>query len=319
MRGRTVILFVIALLLAGGTAVMVRSWMAQRPAAAVKAPPPAVQKSILVARAAIARGQLLKPGDLVWRPWPEAAIASEFIVSGTQPEKSFAGWVAREPFVAGEPIVKAKIVAPGDHGFLAAALRPGMRAVSVAVDQTSDVSGFILPGDQVDLLINLALPADNAAGGSGYAHKATQTVLRDVRVIAIDQRLDSKDGQAVVARTVTLEVTPKQSEIVALAADMGKLSLSLRGLIATAHSDPGRISLAASGADAAVDPTADGTAMAPADSPADGNSPSFTIDSEVSPLLPKAFAVKHNFSDGKVTILRGNGNNATSVSPPPGS
>ena len=130
--------------------------------------------------------------------------------------------------MAGEPIVKAKIVAPGDHGFLAAVLRPGMRAVSVAVDQTSDVSGFILPGDRIDLLTNLSLA--EGANSNGYQRKAGADRVRDMRVVAIDQRLDSKDGQAVVARTVTLEVTPKQSEMVALAADMGKLSLSLRSL-----------------------------------------------------------------------------------------
>ena len=232
MRGRTVILFLIALLLAGGTAALVRSWLAQRPTIAAAPPPPprATEKSILVAGVAITRGQILKPGDLVWRPWPDAAIAGDFIVSGAQPQKSFAGWVAREPFVAGEPIVRAKVVAPGERGFLAAVLKPGMRAVSVAVDQTSDVSGFIFPGDRVDVLINLSLA--ESANGNGYQRKAAETVLRDARVVAIDQRLDSKDGQAVVARTVTLEVTPKQSEMVALAADMGKLSLSLRSLVA---------------------------------------------------------------------------------------
>ena len=145
MRGRTVFLFLIALLLAGGTAFLVRSSLTQRStvaAAPAPVPAPAPQKSILVASVAISRGQILKPGDLAWRPWPDAAIARDFIVASAAPEKTFAGWVAREPFVAGEPIVKAKIVAPGDHGFLAAVLTPGMRAVSVAVDQTSDVSGF---------------------------------------------------------------------------------------------------------------------------------------------------------------------------------
>jgi len=87
MRLRTLVLFSIALLLAGGTAVLVRSWLAQRtPVAAAPAPPP-VQKSILVARAAITRGQILKPTDLAARPWPDAAISADYIVAGTPPEK----------------------------------------------------------------------------------------------------------------------------------------------------------------------------------------------------------------------------------------
>ncbi len=312
MRGRTIILFVIALLLAGGTAALVRSWLAQRPTVAAAPPPPppqAPQKSILVAGVAISRGQILKPGDLVWRPWPDTAVAGDFVVSGAQPEKSFAGWVAREPFVAGEPIVKGKIIAPGDRGFLAAVLKPGMRAVSVAVDQTSDVSGFVFPGDRVDILINLSLPAEGA-NSNGYQHKAAETVLHDIRVIAIDQRLDSKDGQAVVARTVTFEVTSKQSEMVALAVDMGKLSLSLRSLVGAPHPEPGVIALAGPPTDVGFQPPADSI---------DGLGPdSFTLDSEVSRLVPKPFTIKHNSDDGKVTILRGNGNSATSTGSQPG-
>ena len=353
MRGRTIILFAVALLLAGGTALLVRSWLAQRPAVAAKPParPAAPQQSILVARKALGRGQILKPGDLVWRLWPDTALAADFIVSAAKPQKSFTGWVVREPFVAGEPIVKAKIVAPGSRGFLAAVLRPGMRAISVAVNPTSDVAGFVFPGDRVDLLIDLSVPAETG-DRSGYAHKAAETVLHDIRVIAIDQQLDSKEGKAIVARTATLEVTPKQSEIVALADDMGKLSLSLRSLAAAPPDGPAAVSLAAAGtgetaagaaqADAAEEIDGAGRAGAPdgADgakprvegagsaaaaetdgvAPAiDGAGPSYTLDSEISPLLPRPFASRQNSSDGLVTILRGNGKNGTSVSSQPAS
>jgi pilus assembly protein CpaB len=296
MRGRTVILFLIAALLAGGTAVLVRSSLNRQPVVATTpAPltPPAPQKTVLVAAVAIARGQILRSGDLTWRPWPESALAPDYIVSGAEPQKSFAGWVAREPFTAGEPIVKAKIVAPGDHGFLAAVLDPGMRAVSIAVDPTSDVSGFILPGDRVDVLVNLT-----STEGSGQ-RRAAETVVRGVRVIAVDQRPDSKDGQPVVARTVTLEVTSKQSEIVALAGDMGKLSLSLRSL---AETSSGKMAaLVATGASAGT------SSAAPADSIDGGDPRGFTLDSEVSGLAPKPFIFNHNYYDGQVTILRGLG------------
>src|SRR5215469_12347883 len=123
MRLRTLVLFAVALVLAGGTAVLVRSWLAQRPTvAAVAPPPPPVQKSIMVARAAITRGQILKPADLKARPWPDAAMTPDYIVAGTGPEKSLIGAVAREPIAAGEPIIKTKVVVPGDRGFLAAVL-----------------------------------------------------------------------------------------------------------------------------------------------------------------------------------------------------
>jgi pilus assembly protein CpaB len=325
MRGRTVFLFLIALLLAGGTAMLMRSWLAQRnaPVAAAPAPAPAPQKSILVARVAIARGHLLKPTDIAARPWPESALAGDYLLAGGGREKSLLGSVAREPFVAGEPLIKAKIVSPGDRGFLAAVLRPGMRAVSVAVDQTSDVSGFIMPGDRVDLLITLPLPHAASAAGSGYQHKAAQTVLRNLRVIGIDQQLDSKDGKAVRARTVTFEVTPKESEIVALAADMpGKLSLSLRSLAGGTPPEPDIVALAGSSAEDAAGSSAgssDGNALPPRADSVDGHGPDgFTLDNEISPLLGNPFKINHNLDDGKVCILRGNGNSSNGCESQPG-
>jgi pilus assembly protein CpaB len=309
MRGRTVVLFAMALLFAGGTAVLMRSWLSHRPTVVIAPPPPAPIKSVLVARVAIERGQILKSGDFAWRAWPDSAITSEFIVSGGSGQQAFVGWVARERFVADEPILKSKMLAPGDRGFLAAVLNPGMRAVSIAVDQIGDVSGFIFPGDRVDLLVDLSLPTEGAAG-AGYQYKAAETVLRDIRVLAVDQRLDSKDGQAVLARTVTLEVTPKESEVAMLAAEMGKLALSLCSLSAKPRPEPGRLALA--GASALV-------ANEPADSITGRGPDSFTLDSQISPLVPQPTAIKHNPNDGKVTILRGNGNSGTSAGSQSGS
>ena len=297
MRLRTLVLFAITLLLAGGTAVLVHSWLVRRPVAAAAAPPPPVQKSILIARVSIPRGQILKPADLQAKPWPDAAMTPDYIVAGTGPEKSLIGAVAREPIAAGEPIIKTKVVVPGDRGFLAAVLQPGMRAISVPVDATSGISGFVFPGDQVDILITMPVPQDGP-NNSGYQHKAAETVLHDVRVIGIDQRLDSKDGQAVLARTVTFEVTPKQSEIIAVAAELGKLSLSLRSLVPLKREK----TVLASVADSHDEPVPD----------------NFTLDSEVSPLLPKPSILTGNANDGTVTILRGNGN-TTSTTPQPAS
>src|SRR6195256_1936297 len=220
MRLRTVLLLFVAVVLAGGTAVLARAWLAaQRAAEIAEASPlalPTPAKSVLVARAGIQRGQLLKPDDLIWQIWPEGVLEKNYVLLGTRTPDSFAGSVARNPVSAGEPITDAKIVAPGNRGFLAAVLRPGMRAISVPVTITSGISGFIFPGDQVDLMITHQIPTGPAGGNSGgYEHKAAETVLHDVRVIAIDQRLESKSGEAVVADTATLEVTPKQTEVIA--------------------------------------------------------------------------------------------------------
>jgi pilus assembly protein CpaB len=276
MRGRTLILFVVALTLAGGTAMLVRSLLSQRTVEAEATPlarPAAPQRSVLVARADISRGQILRPQDFSWQVWPDGGIDKSYIVSGTRTPESFAGWVARDPLAAGEPISEAKIVSPGSRGFLAAVLRPGMRAVSVPVTATSGISGFVFPGDQVDILITHQL---TGAGGKESQHKAAETVLHDVRVIGIDQKLESKNGEALVAHTATLEVTPKQSEMIAVAAEIGKLSLSLRSL-ATASNE-----------------------KTPPDEVAGDEPGTFTMDSEVSQLLAKP----GGGAEG-VTVLRG--------------
>jgi pilus assembly protein CpaB len=284
MRARTLSLFAIALLLAAGTALFARSWLAERiarmqtAAPAAPAPPP---RAVLVARTAITRGQILKPSDLTWQSWPPGPIDPAYILSGTRSAASFAGYVAREPFAPGQPISLAQVVAPGDRGFLAAVLRPGMRAVSVPVTPTSGISGFIFPGDRVDILVTQIVPPPPGSTDQS-AHKEAETILRNIRVLAIDQRLAGKSGEAALAHTATLEVTPKQSEIIAVASDMGRLSLSLRGL---AHR---------------------GETKRP-DSSAVTQKPTYTVDSEVNPLLPKLFTGKENQETETVTILRGNG------------
>jgi len=305
MRFRTLLLLLVAVGLAGGTAILARAWLAaQRAAEIAEASPlalPAPSKSVLIARADVRRGQILKPEDLSWQIWPEGVLDKNYVVLGTRTPESFAGWVARNPVAAGEPITEAKIIAPGNRGFLAAVLRPGMRAMSVPVTITSGISGFIFPGDQVDLMITHGIPTGTGSGG--YEHKAAETVLRDVRVIAIDQRLESKAGEAVVAHTATLEVTPKQTEIIALAGEIGKLSLNLRSLVPAAGDTM-----------ASADPA---DPKAGADSSGSNSQATYTVDSEISPLLPKSLRGTDNSDSGLVTILRGGGKGSESVASQP--
>jgi pilus assembly protein CpaB len=303
MRARTVILLLVALILAGGTTMMARVWLASQRAVTTEVTPvavPAPSKSVLIARKSIDRGQILRPADLAWEPWPDAGINKSYILLGTRTPETYSGWVVRSPIAAGEPLSETKIIAPGNRGFLAAVLRPGMRAVSVPVTVTSGISGFVFPGDQVDLIVTYSVQdrpkPGQTASGPLIEHKVSETVLHDIRVIAIDQKLDSKPGEAVVAKTATLEVTPKQSEIVALAGEMGKLSLSLRSLVP----DPNELKHEVS------------------DSPSEASntplSETYTVDSEVSPLLPSPGSQTEP-SDTKVgvTILRGNQSAAASA------
>ena len=273
------------------------------------APKPA--RSVLIARAALKRGQILRPEELIWQVWPDGALDKNYIVlGGPRGPDSFAGWVVRNPVAAGEPITEEKIIAPGDRGFLAAVLTPGMRAISVPVTVTSGISGFIFPGDRVDLVLSYPVPSPAGSktdgGDKTYEHKASQTVLRDVRVIGIDQRLDGKPGEAVVAHTATLEVTPKQGEIIALASEIGKVSLTLRSLVPAPEED----------GEGATARTADRIANSRL---ADAGA-SFTLDSDLSPLLPRlpvaepapgvdfggpAEGERKPADPGPVTILRG--------------
>src|SRR5438105_14653305 len=201
MRARTLILLFFAVVLAGGTALLARTWLAAERSKELEAAPmalPTPAKSVMVARGDIKRGQILRADEMVWQVWPEGALAKNYVLmSGPKNPESFAGWVARNPISGGEPITEAKIIAPGNRGFLAAVLRPGTRAISVPVTVTSGISGFVFPGDQVDLLITYQVPSASSsadtgkAGGDAYQHKAAETVLHDVRVIAIDQRLET--------------------------------------------------------------------------------------------------------------------------------
>ena len=303
MRSRSLLLFALAIVLAAGTAIFARAWLAsqrlQEVAAGFPIVAPKPARSVLVARADLKRGQILRPEEMIWQVWPEGAIDKNYhVLGGPRTPEAFAGWVVKNPVAAGEPVTEAKIVSPDDRGFLAAVLEPGMRAITVPVTVTSGIAGFIFPGDRVDLLLSYPIPAPVPAYASAvkqnYEHRASQTVLRNLRVVGIDQRLEGKPGEAVVAHTATFEVTPKESEIIALATEIGKLSLALRSL--------------APGADdsAAGATLADPVRASRTDSPV-AESTTYTIDSDISPLLPKRGGEQDDSPGGIVTILRGGG------------
>ena len=155
-------------------------------------------------------------------------MPASYILHDKRSPDELAGAVVRVGIAADEPITDARLVKPGDRGFMAAVLDPGMRAVSVAVTATSGISGFVFPGDRVDLLVTYAIRGDGDDGRKSAL--ATETVLREIRVVAIDQRADDQNTTPTVVRTVTFEVTPKQAEIINVARRLGELTLSLRSL-----------------------------------------------------------------------------------------
>jgi pilus assembly protein CpaB len=235
MNSKRIVFLLLAVIVAGTTAFLARAWLqAERAAIAAQmggtAKPsqpvkPAVQ--VLVARSTLRVGQLIKPDDLRWQAWPQGTLPPSYIIEGKRPISDFVGAVARNQLQVGQPIIEADIVMPGSRGFLAAVLKPGLRAVSVPATATSAVSGFIYAGDRVDVLLTHTLVAVN--GGS--SHNATETILRNARVIAMDQKVDFAPGDKPdVAKTATLELTAKQAEIITLAVKMGELSLVLRSL-----------------------------------------------------------------------------------------
>src|SRR5690349_5313646 len=222
-----------ALVIAVVTAVMAKNMFAGAGAQqAAAAPAVPLGPKVLVAKKALPAGTIIDPDSLTFQPWPKELMQSAYYVEG-QPDgdpKQLLGTVVRYPITAGQPVTRGSLVGPQDRGFLAAALGPGMRAVTVPVNTTSGVAGFIFPGDHVDLMLTQQV----AGGGDGAPLKVTETIVRNVRVLATDQRYTDKDEdgktQVRTASNVTFEVTPKIAEKIAVAQSLGQLSLSLRSL-----------------------------------------------------------------------------------------
>ena len=233
MGPRRLIVLVVALAAAGGTALFARSWIeSQRVTIAAQQPAAVVAeqnfREVMVAARGLPAGSFIKPESVRWQRWPEGDLPASYFVRDRRGLDAAVGAVVRRGIAAGEPLTEGGVVKPGDRGFLAAVLEPGMRAVSVPIDDTSGNAGLIFPGDLVDLLLTQVLPNDDG----GPKRLAAETVLGPLRVLAIGRRTADdtelpSDGRS---RTATLEVSPAQAEVVALVTELGKLSLSLRSL-----------------------------------------------------------------------------------------
>ncbi len=222
-----------ALMIAVVTAVMAKNMFVGAGAGQAQAAPAVpLGPKVLVARKALPVGTIIDAESLAYQPWPKELVQSAYYTEGS-PDSDMTkllGTVVRYPVTAGQPLTHGALVGPNDRGFLAAALGPGMRAVTVPVNVSSGVAGFVFPGDRVDMVLTQLVPG----GGDGPPLKVSETIVRNVRVLATDQRIDSKgeDGKTEVKTfsNVTMEVTPRIAEKIAVAQSMGTLTLSLRSI-----------------------------------------------------------------------------------------
>ena len=230
MDRKKLVLLLGALIIAIGTAFAARSLFAGGNAPAAEAAVPTGPR-VLVAKRALTAGTIITADALGFQPWPKELVQDAYFIDGEADMNKLLGTVVRYPITAGEPVTQGSLVSPGDRGFLAAALGPGMRAVTVPVSATTGVAGFIFAGDRVDLVLTQQIEgADQSA-----PLRTAETVLRNLRVLATDQTTEKttdENGKTVVAefRTVTLEVTPKIAEKIAVAQTIGTISLALRSI-----------------------------------------------------------------------------------------
>jgi len=228
---RRIIVLLVAVVVAGATAMYARSWIEGQQVTAAPAPieAPHEEYEVLVADTAIPAGTFVKPQHLRWQRWPTDDVPDTYVLKGSRSRDVMIGAVARRGIAEGFPVTDGAVVKPGERGFLAAVLQPGMRAVSLPINATSSNSGLIFPGDRVDLILTQTLAGDDGAS----TRRVSETVLQDIRIIAMgaetsDEVDEGKNYEK--AKTATFEVEPRVAEKVALLTELGRLSLSLRSL-----------------------------------------------------------------------------------------
>jgi pilus assembly protein CpaB len=190
---------------------------------------------VLVAAKSIAFGSTIQEGDLRWQSWPKSSIPPGVVLHAVDPNAivDLKGTLTRDPIGPGEPVYANRLIHPGSASFMAAILPSGYRAVAINIDSqgATTAGGFILPNDRVDVIHTFK---DSAAAGNGTDGMVSETILRNVRVLAIGQNIQQQgDQRVVVGSNATLELTPSQVERIVLAQRTGQLSLSLRSMADT--------------------------------------------------------------------------------------
>lgn len=285
MNSRAIILLSVALVLAGGAAWLTSNLLSnqQRQNGTMQA----VEKptvNVLVAKNNLPQGTILKAEQMQWQAWPDETLNPNYYREKSDKISDLVGRVLRHAVVAGTPITNNHTVAMGEQGYVAAILRPGMRAVTIPVSRTTGLSGLVFPGDRVDILLTHGINLAGTSGGtleglqSSNERQVSETIIENVRVLAVDMNTNDQSAKPELGKAVTLELPPKLTEVLTLAQKLGNLSLSLR-------------SLAQDEAEGITEndlPRATGK--------------NFTWDAEVSPLIPPINEVK---SKTLVRVSRG--------------
>lgn len=304
MRKGVLLFAVIAFALTGGTIYFVNTWMkAERSRLAAQQKkveePRETGVFVLVAARDLPAGHLIVVSDLRWQSWPDKAVPQQYVVrqnaGTTDIPVQYVGTVVRRGIVASGPITSENLIKLGDRGFLAAVLKPGTRAISVRIDESTGVAGLIYPGDRVDVILTheVGVKYKEADRETENKVRVSETILSNVRVIAIDQSLEDLKAQKSASRapkTATLEVAPRQAEIIAVATRMGTLTLTLQ-------------SLACAGGEAQTASAGDGPNCADSKNALPDEAErgkTFTADSDVSRM-----SKKENTNTTEVYVLRG--------------
>ena len=244
MRLAVVIVIAVAALFAGGVFYFLLQYMENVEKNAVMqaelAKPGVEAVDIMVADIDMPAGTVIDSNNMDWQPWPDDSLGDGYVAyreddgdDQSDLEEPYYDQIVRRTILAGEPITEAKLFTREGATFLSGMLTPGMRAVAIKVQDVSGVGGFIMPGDHVDVIVSLKWKVDQDARKSGVPviEYTSETIVQNARVMGIDQAFGDFEENVVKASAITIEVTPKQVEIIAVAGSKGTLSLSLRSLV----------------------------------------------------------------------------------------
>jgi pilus assembly protein CpaB len=233
IRRAQIIVLGITLAAGGGAFYMASRGPGEAPHQVQEAAPVLRTVDVLVAAVDVPTGRTLGAADLKWQPWPADAAPAGVIKKAETPNgvEDVAGSIVRYGFIGGEPIRKDKLIKADGSGFMAAILPAGMRAVAITIDTrgANSAGNFILPNDRVDVLRTFR--DEEASRTQGIDVVVSETILNNIRVLAIGQNVQEKNGERVIiGETATLELDPRQAEVVTLAQKVGQLSLALRSI-----------------------------------------------------------------------------------------
>jgi pilus assembly protein CpaB len=215
-------------------------------AAVPEAPPPPLTIDVLAAAHGLPAGTLIKDTDFTKLSVRSAEVPQGALTDTPEARAGLHGALLRRYLDSGNTLMAGDVLHPRDRGFLAAVLAPGALAISVGVDAITGGGGLIWPGDRVDVILTQELGEKDAPLAKRFVG---ETVLNDVRVVAVDQSIaqgaivsgDNATGR--LARTITLEVTPQQAERAAVAERLGKVTLAIRAMDGVAEAPGGRSSV----------------------------------------------------------------------------